>query len=226
MHNALGELREGWQILSKDGMAALAMLHLTLMASLIPLLAVLGPVFAVSVIRAGPEDVVYLFAPAGVAMVLATLVIGRIVRRVGKLVTMVGGLVGMGVALALLAAAKTGGSYLLYNLLGRVVDTRHAAFELVPIVMALSFALGIGFICVSIPAQTLLQERCPEAFRGRIFGVQFTLSGAGSLLPLLGAGGLANTFGVNKTIFLIGVVLALIALATWKRPGLAKPATG
>ena len=192
----------------------LALLHLTLMASIVPLLAVLGPVFAVAVIRANAEDVVYLFAPAGVGMVLATLVLGRLVERVGKLRLMVSGVVAMGVTLALLAAAKTGGGFLLYNLIGRVLNTRQVVFELVPIVMLLSFGLGLDFICVSIPAQTLLQQRCPPEFRGRIFGVQFTLSGAGSLVPLLGAGGLSDLFGVNKTIFLLG---AIAVSATWQR---------
>jgi len=41
------------------------------------------------------------------------------------------------------------------------------------------------------------------SFRGRIFGVQFTLSGAASLLPLLGAGGFADLFGVNKAIIVV-----------------------
>ena len=208
------DLTEGWRILKGDALASLALLYLTLVASLMPLLAVLGPVFAVAVIRASPEDVVYLFAPAGLSMVLTTPFLGKLVARVGKLKLMTSGLVAMGTTLALLALAKTGGGYLIYNVLGRVVDTRHAVFELIPIVMILSFALGIEFMCIAIPAQTLLQERCPPEFRGRIFGVQFTLSGAGSIPPLLGAGGVADLLGVNKTIFLMGIVLVGIGVAT------------
>ncbi len=217
IRNIWHELREGWRILRTDNLAMLALVYLTLMASLIPLLAVLGPVFAVAVIRASAEDVVYLFAPAGVGMVLTTLFLGKLVARVGKLRLMVAGVLAMGGTLALLAAAKTGGGFLIYNLIGRVLNTRHVVFELIPVVMLLSFALGIEFMCISIPAQTLLQQRCPPDFRGRIFGVQFTLSGAGSLLPLLGAGGLADLFGVNKTIFLLGAILCVIGVATARR---------
>ena len=46
----------------------------------------------------------------------------------------------------------------------------------------------------------------------RIFGVQFTLSGAGSLLPLLCAGGFSDLFGVNKTIFLLGMVVCAVGV--------------
>jgi MFS family permease len=204
------DLREGWRILSGDELASMAMLYLTLMASFIPLLAALGPSFAVQVIHAGAEDVVYLFAPAGVSMVLTTLVVGKLAARVGKLRLMATSLVALGLTLGLLALAKTGGSYLLYNLIGRVMDTRHLVLELIPIVMLLSFAIGIEFVCISIPAQTLLQERCPARFRGRIFGVQFTLSGAASLIPLLGAGSFADLFGVNKAIFALGAILLVI----------------
>jgi MFS family permease len=223
LSNTWAELQEGWRILRSDDVASLALVYLTLMASLIPLLAVLGPVFAVGVIRAGAEDVVYLFAPAGVAMVVGAVVVGKLVGRMGKLRLATSSLIVMGLTLVALGAAKTGGGYLLYNLIGRVLDTRQVVFELVPIVMALSFILGLTFAFVAIPAQTLLQERCPADFRGRIFGVQFTLSGAGSILPLLGAGGFADLFGVNKTIVLLGAALCAIGLAIMRRLRLMTP---
>lgn len=211
------DLLEGARILRSDSLASLAMLYLTLMASLIPLLAVIGPIYATNVLRTSAEDMVYLFAPAGVGMFMTTLVLGRLVARFGKLRLMHAALLAMGVTLALLAGAKVGGGYLLYNVLGRVVDTHGFVLELIPIVMALSFTLGIEFVCVSIPAQTLLQERCPPDFRGRIFGVQFTLSGAGSVLPLLGAGGIADLFGVNKTILLIGMAVFAFGMLGMRR---------
>ena len=58
--------------------------------------------------------------------------------------------------------------------------------------MVLAFFLGIAFALVNIPAQTTLQERCPSSFRGRIFAVQFTLSSAVSIIPLLFVGGIAD----------------------------------
>ncbi len=226
MQGVWADLRRGWRILRKDEVASLSMLHLTLLASLVPLIAVLGPIFAVAVIRTGPEDVVYLFAPAGIGMFVTTALLGRLVTRLGKIRVMTYGLVGLGVALVAIGSAKTGGSYLLYNVLGRVVDTRFVALEFIPIVMVLSFAMGVGFVCVGVPAQTLLQERCPPAFRGRIFGVQFTLSGAGSILPLLGAGGIADLLGVNKTVFAIGISLIVIGLVGGRALDRLAPAAG
>lgn len=217
LSGVIDQLREGWAILHRDGQASIAMLYLTLMMTLAPLLAVIGPVFAVGVIRTSAEDVVYLFAPAGVGMVLTTTVLGKIVERLGKLRLMVMSLLAMGGTLALLAAAKTGGSFLLYNVLGLVMDTRPVHLEIIPIVMLLSLALGIEFVCIAVPAQTMLQERCPPEFRGRIFGVQFTLAGAGSLLPLLGAGAFADIFGVNKTILFLGLILMGVAALTLGR---------
>jgi hypothetical protein len=128
----------------------------------------------------------------------------------------VAGLVIMAVALLGMAGAKVGGDYLLYNILDRFVDVRSwpVSFELLSVVMVLAFVLGVSFGLVNIPAQTALQEQCPPSFRGRIFAVQFTLSSAVSIIPLLFVGGVADWIGVNKTIAAVAVLIFLIAMAS------------
>jgi MFS family permease len=105
-----------------------------------------------------------------------------------------------------------GRDYLIYNILGRFIDVDRlpVIFELLPVIMVLAFFLGIAFALVNIPAQTTLQERCPSSFRGRIFAVQFTLSSAVSIIPLLFVGGIADMIGVNKTIAGVAVLILLI----------------
>ena len=60
-----------------------------------------------------------------------------------------------------------------------------------------------------VPAQTFLQERAPVELRGRVFAVQLMLSNFASIVPLLLLGGLADLIGVDKTLVLIGVLIAL-----------------
>jgi MFS family permease len=210
------EISEGWRILTADMPSTLSMLHLTLASTMMPLVAVLGPNFVVNVVHLSSEDVAYVFFPAGVGMLSGTLLTSRLVRRWGKERVVEIGLGTMADALFGMAGAKVGGNYLLYNILGGFFDvaTWPIAIELLPVVMVLAFILGISFALVNIPAQTALQERCPPSFRGRIFAVQFTLSSAVSIIPLLFVGGVADLIGVNKTITAVGVLLLLVMVLT------------
>ncbi|HEY2594613.1 MAG TPA: hypothetical protein VGK33_11995, partial [Chloroflexota bacterium] len=76
-------------------------------------------------------------------------------------------------------------------------------------VMALALVAGFGFVSIMVPAQTLLQERAPVELRGRVFAVQLMLSNFASIIPLLLLGGLADLIGVDVTLVLIGVLIAL-----------------
>jgi len=79
----------------------------------------------------------------------------------------------------------------------------------VPPIMALALVAGFGFVSIMVPAQTFLQERAPVELRGRVFAVQLMLSNVASIVPLLLLGGLADVIGVDKTLLLIGVLIAV-----------------
>lgn len=210
------EVKEGWRILTADLASSLAMLHLTLASTLMPLVAVLGPNYVVNVVRLKSEDMAYVFFPAGMGMLSGTMAMNRLAQRFGKSLLIHAGLAIMGTSLFGMAWAKVGGGYLLYNILGRFFDVSSwpVAVEMPPVVMFLGFFLGLAFALVNIPAQTILQERCPLSFRGRIFAVQFTLSSAVSIIPLLFVGSIADIIGVNKTITLVGIlILAFLAVS-------------
>src|SRR5204863_2498460 len=75
-------------------------------------------------------------------------------------------------------------------------------------VMALALVAGLGFVAIMVPSQTFLQERAPVDLRGRVFAVQLMLSNFASIVPLLLLGGLADVIGVDKTLLLIGLLIA------------------
>jgi MFS family permease len=78
-----------------------------------------------------------------------------------------------------------------------------------PAVMALALIAGFGFVAIMVPAQTFLQERAPVELRGRVFAVQLMLSNFASIVPLLLLGGLADVIGVDTTLLLIGLLIAV-----------------
>ena len=80
-----------------------------------------------------------------------------------------------------------------------------------------------------VPAQTFLQERAPVELRGRVFAVQLMLSNFASIVPLLLLGGLADLIGVDRTLVLIGVLIAVagaisVRIAPGRAPWHAAPA--
>ena len=79
----------------------------------------------------------------------------------------------------------------------------------VPPIMVLALVAGFGFVSIMVPAQTFLQERAPVDLRGRVFAVQLMLSNFASIVPLLLLGGLADLIGVDRTLVLIGLLIAV-----------------
>jgi len=80
---------------------------------------------------------------------------------------------------------------------------------LLPVVMVTSFLLGIPAVTSSAAIQTLLQERVPDAYRGRVFGSLSTLVALICLISVLGFGGaLASVIGIVPVLSLSAVITA------------------
>lgn len=81
------------------------------------------------------------------------------------------------------------------------------------IVIVLAFILGLANAFVFVPANTILQEKTKDEFRGKIYGVLNAIVGIFSLIPILAAGGFSDFFGVGSVIIAIGVFLILIGMS-------------
>lgn len=80
----------------------------------------------------------------------------------------------------------------------------------------LMFILGFAGFLVFIPNQTIVQEKTPSQFRGRVFGTIGFISMTVSLPCLLFAATVVDTLGVNLFLFLIGLLLLGI-LASFRK---------
>ena len=93
--------------------------------------------------------------------------------------------------------------------------------SLLSLVMGIAFLIGAAYSVVAISAQTQLQEDLPEDVRGRVFGVLNMLVSVASLSPILIVGPLADIFGREPVIFVVGLVVCLVGAASIvsRRPG-------
>ena len=204
------DVRDIWHFVMRDRVVALAMVQWTIGAILGLVVATLVPSFAERLLNVPAENAVFVMAPAGIGMIAGTALLNRCGDRFEKdflvnvgLFTVAACLAFTG-GLAFLAASLTAGNVELIEMamLGQVS-------AVVPPIMVLALIAGFGFVSIMVPAQTFLQERAPVELRGRVFAVQLMLSNFASIVPLLLLGGLADVIGVDKTLLLIGVLIAV-----------------
>jgi MFS family permease len=82
--------------------------------------------------------------------------------------------------------------------------------------LALCGVLGLGTALVGIPAQTTIQEDTPEELMGKVFGLQNNLVNIALSLPLVLAGTLVGSVGLQP-------VLLLLALLVFAGAGMERP---
>jgi MFS family permease len=207
------DVRDIWHFVFRDRVVALAMVQWTIGAILGLVVATLVPGFSERLLHVRPEDAVFVMAPAGIGMVVGTAFLNRWGSLLEKHFLSIAGLFTVAACLcltgglALVVALVTSGNPPLINL-----PTLGEVSVLVLPIMGLALLAGLGFVAIMVPAQTFLQERAPVELRGRVFAVQLMLSNFASIIPLLLLGGLADLIGVDSTLVLIGVLIAVAAL--------------
>lgn len=240
------DLHELWVFLRCDRGSAWSMAHLTLGSTLALLVAMLAPSYVTGVLGLAAEDVVFVLAPAGLGMIAAALSLQRVARWVSKEALIRCGLGVLGVTLALIGTVPVLWQLLPFTRAGseplRVIElalpfTQGALGVVVRLyppdqsslllaVGALTLVAGLGFACVIVPAQTILQERAPADSRGRIFAVQLMLGSLASVIPLLGVGSLADQVGTPWVFVGLGGGLLGFCWYLLRRPARAGTLAG
>jgi MFS family permease len=207
----LAELREGIRMLAVHPVLKLGLLQLIVALVTVFTMFVLAPAYATHVLESSPEDNYQLLLPAVGGIVLAAVALGRRGARLQR-------------AHAVWLAAVLAGALLMATgyIPGEIVRN-HGGLFITPVVFVTSFGFGAAIGAILIVAFTVLQEATDETIRGRIFGGIFTVMNAAVAVPLLVAGQLADSIGVEAVCVLLGValvgwgVLCRTALWGWMR---------
>jgi MFS family permease len=135
----------------------------------------------------GVEDAPFILLPGGLGFVLGAFLAGRWDRRLPRPVWIALGLIGLGASIGLVSLFSAWGGQLW-------------------IIMPLILGVGLALAFVIIPARTVLQDRPPPKFRGRVIAAQLAMANAAAVLPLLLGGTLADHLGIQPVMGALGLV--------------------
>jgi len=173
-------------------------------------LATIVPGYAKTILEVPSEDLsIILFTPAAMGMIVSSLLIASMFRNSKKNTLMTVGLFLSAIVFCLFPATSKLMTRQIVLLINSLLP---AMFDITKIHFAifLSFIAGFANALIFVPSQTIIQERIPENFRSKVYGLLFAVVGVFSLLPVLLTGGIADLFGVGTVLFVIGVFIALV----------------
>lgn len=205
---AAEELAEGWRFIRRDPVIMSAIIYWSVAIAVFMMLGTIGPGF-LRVIGIDQSKLFYVLLPGGLGLVIGVILVGRIARHDNRETMINISLLAAAIALILFAA-----TYPVLSWLYTATAEGNIPNELVVLGLLgfLTFALGMINSFISVPAQTALQERSPEAIRARVFSAFFTISNAILLVPVFFAGALADWLGHAMSVFIIGLAVLLTAV--------------
>src|SRR5689334_5727689 len=201
------EFKEGWDFIRVDPPLMTAIVYWSVAISVFMMMGTIGPNFLRNVLHVDPQHLYFIMVPGGIGLVLGVMLVGRYATEQNRPAMINYSLLIAGAALLVLALAHNG-----LQFGAQVLNQPPPPVAISQIVIgALAFFLGIVNSFISVPAQTVLQERAPEHIRARVFSAFYTVSNAILIVPILFAGTMADLLGVVQTVVLIAVAVLVIA---------------
>lgn len=214
IRSTIAQLKEGLSFIRYNRSIGWSLIYLGITASLVGVLGVLGPDFAETALGLQPKDFAVIVLPLGGGIVMGILLLNSYGKYLPRRRVIEGGLITLGVMLALLSIAGP-----ISRLLQSADDAStlldlSALTSLLAIVVFIAFVAGIAYGAVAIPSQTQLQEDLPEDVRGRVYGVLFMLVSVSSFLPIIIVGPISDLIGTGTVMLVLGVSVLLAGIAS------------
>jgi len=90
-------------------------------------------------------------------------------------------------------------------------------FGRLPGSVLIAISLGMSLTAIMVPAQTLLQEKTPTWFRGRVYGSLGFLMTVATSLPLIAAAAVTDLFGPSSIFAILAILLFGIFIFIYRR---------
>jgi MFS family permease len=217
--STLGQLREGLGFIRSNHSIGWSILYLGVTASLVGVLGVLGPALAQETLGLEAKDFAVVVLPLGFGVVTGILLLNAYGRYFPRRRVIEGGLIALGLLLALLSVAGSI-SRLLQRADGPGGLDLSGVTSLLAVVIVIALLAGIAYAAVAIPSQTQMSEDLPEDVRGRVFGVLGMLVSVASFVPIIVVGPVSDAVGTTAVLLTVAIAIFLAGVASvvWRVP--------
>lgn len=194
-------LAEGVRYVTSTSRLTEAIILLTGTQIMLAILGSLGPGFADRVLQIDIRDAsVLIMGPAVLGIVVGALWIGAVGYRYKSRA-----LVTTGITVA-------GGTLMAIAITVRLLRMPAFAWAVGSAGVLVSeillfFFLGVANSLLDVPSNAMLQEAAKGPMRGRVYGILAAFVGGVGVLPVILGGVMADTIGVGKVIFALGVIV-------------------
>jgi MFS family permease len=201
------DLRDGWRLVRGDSTLFDSLLQACFGSLMMMTFAGLATIFVERLLNLPSKDTALIFTPAGIGIVAGSILIPAVVGRLGQTRTIIVGMLGIALGMGLLPVAQY---------LARMADPDAwwTAPTFLLVVAILTTLVGVSLDFIIVPSQVAMQERSPDAMRGRVLALYQALFNGGSIPVLLFMGALADLLSIVVVLYLMaGLSLAVAALA-------------
>jgi Na+/melibiose symporter-like transporter len=208
LQNVWNEAREGWLFIRHNNQLFLAIIQLSFAGVLLLVIGELATPLVTRLFHLPASLMAIVFAPAGVGLVVGSILMPRVLKRISKELAIFTGSIVLAVTIVMLPLSTLLADYMEKHGL----SSRPIYLVAVPLLM---FIAGIAIDFINIPAQTAIQESTPEWIKGRVLALQLMLYNAFSIPILLFIGGIADAFGIDRVIYLVAA--SILGFGFWGR---------
>ena len=198
LRNVWGEMLQGWSFIRRNKRLYLSVVQLSFAGVLILVIGELATPIVTNLLHLPAREMAFIFAPAGIGLVLGSIFMPRITMRIGRSRAIFIGTVVLAVATLLLP---------LTTIFARSLQPNgwNANPLLLVVIAFFMFCAGFGLDFINIPAQTAMQEQTPDWIKGRVLALQLMLYNAFAIPIILFIGAFADIAGIDKVLYLMAV---------------------
>lgn len=205
LQNVWTEMVQAWTFISRRPRLFQAVMQLSFAGILISVIGQLASPLVTELLHLPANSMAFVFAPAGVGLVLGSLLMPRITALLGKPRTILIGCGALAILIMLMPLSALLNEHLAQQ--GVQVDALHVAA-----VALIMFLAGIALDFINIPANTVMQELTPDWIKGRVLALQLAFFNAVSIPYILLIGWVSDHFQLTSALYFLATCIVLFGL--------------
>jgi MFS family permease len=196
INNVWDEMQQGWRFVRSNKPLFQAVVQLSFAGVLLLVISLSAPPIVAQLLDLPANALALVFAPAGIGLILGSLITPQITHKLGNLRTILIGTLTMAIATLLIPSTV---------LLVRLLQPQSwNANPLLTITIGFfMFIAGFAFDLVNIPSNTAMQELSPDWIKGRVLALQIVLYSACSIPIILFVGMLSDLIGIDRVLYVM-----------------------